>query len=473
MPTPRLEVLPHLAFFAGLLHDVGKISLDFAKSKEPLSQIADFHGQIFYTDKKIIPKELWDFLSMPWPSYPDVSMLKLVCSHHGCERCLGPDGCSGLEDHQLKKLLQLADRSDASNPSDSGKQHADNLITVGLFGFIRKVNPYSYDIKRAQLYQKLNWALKNTKSYKELEASWLVIIESEADCVLSETRKHATDLVLSGHLKSTAILFSLYVQSQQILMCSCKNTKENLYKITNPKNRIIAKDGHQIAYLSADAKASNNSSLILGPFDEVGKWLIDSVPKSPPCPKLVAKICFSSWAKYPGEIAPGYTMKRLILDLRRFVNLAVLEESRIVSLKKRGLSKHLTNLTGAKSKGKLPADLEQTIGVKSEQLNSYEEFLKKYGTPIEILSINGWQDVELAKQWAWDFLALIMSPIRPSSPVDWAKRLYAQCKTPSKREAIKWVLAKRFTLGRWFCAEKEWAKLGKMKRLFAWLKHLL
>ncbi len=386
---------------------------------------------------------------------------------------MGPKDCGGLEDHPLKKLLQAADRSDASNPSDKGKQYADNLWTVGLFGTKRKIDPYSYGQRRAKLYQRLDGALRKANDYRELEKFWLQIIEEETADVLSETRQHATDLVLSGHLKSAATLFSLLVQSPKVFMCDTKNTIGNLAKLAGLRNRVIAKDKHNIALLSADERVCVKSGLVLGPFDEIGRWLADAAPGVKPSPKLVAHICLLNWAKRPEEITEGYTMRRLVLDLRRFVNLALLEQSRILSWRRRGLARHLANLKKAHALGKLSAEVEQTITVKSELLLSYDRFLKENGMPNEILSCNGWKDVEDAKQWAWDFLTLIMSPIRPTSPVDWAKRLFAQCKSPTKNEAVRWVLAKRFTLGRWFCAASEWKRLGKINRLLAWLKHIL
>ncbi len=449
------------------------MSLDFVLSKEPQSATTDFHGQVLFADFEIIPKTLWELLSTLWPGHIEVSILKLVCSHHGCERCLGPKDCGGLEEHHLKRLLQVADRSDASNPSDKGKQCADNLWTVGLFGTRRKIDPHTYGQRRAKLYQKLDDALRKANDYAELERFWLQIIEEETADVLSETRQHATDLVLSGHLKSTAVLFSLFVQSPKVFMCSAKNTIDNLAKLANSKNRVIAKDKRNIAFLSVDEGACANSGLVLGPFDEIGQWLADEVPRAKPSPKLVAHICLSSWAKRPEEIAEGYNMRRLVLDLKRFVNLVLLEQSRTLSWRRRGLARHIANLKKAQALRKLSADVEQTITVKSELLLSYDRFLKENGTPNEILSCNGWKDVEDAKQWAWDFLTLIMSPIRPSSPVDWSKRLFAQCKSPTKNEAVRWVLAKRFTLGRWFCAASEWKRLGKINRLSAWLKHVL
>lgn len=442
-----------LAFISGLFHDIGKLSHEFIKSKEPQTTVTDFHGQILWRDREKIPEKLWHFLNDPWPEHPDITIAKLTCSHHGCQRCLGPDGCRGLEDHPIKKHLQTFDRCDTSNPADSGKQFADDMEMVSLFGKTKRIDPATFDEIRLNLYKKLDEALESSTTPKELIISWTTLILEATANAFCETRKFATDLTLGAHLLSTAILFSLGIEEKHILCTSIPLSESfsNGYSIGN--------DGCERAVLTTMRNMLPDEVIHdrFTPFDEF-IWLVDALPDNDPPIESILEICRTSWVKQPEDIEPGYTFDRLTTDLDKLKDLARLSYSEDLEGKRRSWGRHLKNLKKAESLGKLDDLWLAHLRMLESRLEEIELVLGQIGSVNELLIKNGWKDCPEAYEWAWFFLSKTMSPIRPTSPVTWARRILEEDPFDSKESAVKWVLGRRLTLGRWLAIKFEQAQ---------------
>jgi len=470
----RITDIPRLSFIAGLLHDIGKISLDFILSKEPGSCVSDLHGQILFSDRDVIPDNLWNFLNQAFPENPEVSIAKLICSHHGCKRCASFQNlCDGLEDNKLWKNLRKADRCDTSNPSEKGKQFSENLETIGIFGTKRLINPLLFQEKRLELYKRLSDSLtKSDNNILKLEFEWTEIVLEFGYNVLSETRHHATDLTLAGHMFATAILFSLLTQNEQLYAARVENTRENLESLKNvTTSRIIGWDKNWIALVTVSPEEFQEASPF-NQFDEVGVKLCEYIPDSKPSPIKILKLCRGQHVKKPEDISEGYTMKKLTNDLFKLTELARLERSQSIETRIGGLKRHISNLKKALILGKLSSELKSDMNKKIDILTGMSTELSTQGSTRTILKRNNWRDSSHAYEWAWELLSKIMSPIRPTSPASWAKRVIDDNPNPGEREAIKWVLGRQFTLGRWFCTMIESAVIkGEEHPYLAPIKH--
>lgn len=442
-----------LAFISGLIHDIGKLSFEFIKSKEPQTTFTDFHGQILWQDKEKIPKKLWYFLNDPWPEHPEVTIARLACSHHGCQRCLGPDGCEGLEDHPIKKLLQTYDRCDTSNPADSGKQNACNMEMESFFGIKKKIDPLTFDAIRFNLYQKLDEALGSSKTPHQLILEWTTLILGATINAFCETRKFATDLTLGAHLLSTAILFSLGVGGKHILCTSIPVSE----KFTNGFS--IGEDGYERAILTTERNMLPDEIIHdrFIPFNEF-IWLVDALPDHEPSLESILEKCRTSWVKQPEDIEPGYTFDKLTFDLDKLKDLAKLSYAQDLEEKRRSWGRHLKNLKKAEMLGKLDSEWTQHLKILESRLEEIEQVLSQIGSVSELLAKNGWGDCPEAYEWAWFFLSKTMSPIRPTSPVTWARRILEEDPCDSNESAVKWVLGRRLTLGRWLAIKLEQAQ---------------
>jgi hypothetical protein len=437
-----------LAFLAGLLHDIGKLSGNFIKSKEPHSSVTDFHGQILWQDREFIPSQLRDFINQPWSESKEITIAKLVCSHHGCQRCLGPTGCQGLEDHPIKKNLQTYDRCDTSNPSDNGKQNSEHMEMTDFFGKTKIIDISTFDGKRIDLYIKLNNALEKSSSFKDLAAKWTFEIIKATKDAFCETRKHSTDLTLAAHLLSTAILFSLGINEKTILcttipidlsishgyVIGCD--KENKAVLTCTLNRVF----DEIIYDKFE------------PFDEF-IWLEDALPNYKPGLQSIIEKCRTDWVKQPEDIEPGYTLNDLIGDIEKLKNLAKLSYAQEFEEKRRSWGRHLKNLKKAESLSKLSAEWIAYAASIEQSLAEVDELLVKTGSVNNLLEENAWKDCPEAHEWAWFFLSKTMSPIRPTSPVTWARRILDEDPYDSTESALKWILGRRLTLGRWLAIQ--------------------
>lgn len=437
-----------LAFLAGLLHDIGKLSCNFIKSKEPHSSVTDFHGQILWQDKETIPKQLWDFFNQPWPDAKEITIAKLVCSHHGCQRCLGPTGCTGLEDHPIKKTLQTYDRCDTSNPSDSGKQHFEHMEMTDFFGKTKIIDVTTFDLRRVELYQKLNEVLVQSKSFNELASGWTFEVLKATKEAFCETRKHSTDLSLAAHLLSTAILFSLGIEEKSIL---CTTVPLDVHA---QHGYVIGADKENKAVLTCTLNRVFDEIIYdkFEPFDEF-IWLEDALPDFEPNIESIIEKCRTDWVKKPEDIEPGYTLNDLVGDIEKLKNLAKLSYAQEYEEKKLSWGRHLKNLKKAESLGKLNTEWVAYTESIEQSLNQIDELLAKTGSVENLLEENDWKDCPQAYEWAWFFLSKTMSPIRPTSPVTWARRILDEDPLDSTESALKWILGRRLTLGRWLAIQ--------------------
>jgi hypothetical protein len=369
-----------------------------------------------------------------------------------------------MEGNPLWIKLRIADRFDTSNPSDKGKQYADNLKTIGLFGSNRRLNPSSYRDKRVSLYEKLNESLEgNEDDIQRLEIEWIDIVLSVFDDVLSETRHHATDLTLAGHSLATAIVFSLLAQSDNLYISRTRNTKANHNSLLNdPSKRIIGCDDNWIVIMIAGASESSDA-IHFNQFDEVGESIGRMAPDIKPSAIDIQNKAHKQWVKKPSDIYEGYTKKKLIQDISRLTELAKLEKIQSIETRINGLRRHISNLEQALSLKKLNEEMEANLYEKRQILESMVDKIEKMGTFESILSRNKWEDSSHAYEWSWELLSRVMSPIRPTSPSGWARRILGERTKVSEEIVVRWILEKRLTLGRWFSSLLEHSRISGAK----------
>lgn len=357
---------------------------------------------------------------------------------------MGPKDCPGLEDHTIKKTLQTYDRCDTSNPSDIGKQCIENMEMESLFGCKTHVDATSFDLRRFQLYCVLDKTLENARDPGELIWGWTVEVLKATNSAFSETRKHATDLTLGAHLLSTAMLFSLGVLEKPILCTSVpiKSIITNGYR--------IGSDSTEQAVITAQRNMLPDEIIHdkFHPFDEF-IWLVDALPNHYPSIGQIVDRCRNLWVKQPEDIQFGYTFDKLTEDVEKLKDLAKLSYAVEFEDKKKAWSRHVKNLHKAEALGKLNADWIQYTRSIESSLAKIDETLTAIGSSKSLLEKHGWFDTPQAYEWAWFFLSKTMSPIRPTSPVAWARRILDEDPFDSKESAIKWILGRRLTLGRW------------------------
>jgi hypothetical protein len=311
-------------------------------------------------------------------------------------------------------------------------------------GETKIIDASSFDQKRCELYKILGKVLVESKTPKELLQNWTIEVLKATKEAFCETRKHSTDLTLGAHLLSTAILFSLGIEDKPILCTSMPASDPH------QNGFAIGCDSSDKAILTCTRNGHRDEVIFdkFTPFDEF-IWLEDALPDYNPNIGSIIDKCRSWWVKQPEDVEPGYTFEQLTSDINRLKNLAKLSYAQEFEEKKRAWGRHLKNLHKAESLGKLTTEYIEHTRYIEQKLEQVNEMLSQTGSVKELLKDNQWQDCHTAYEWAWFFLSKTMSPIRPTSPVTWARRILDEDPFDSKESAVKWVLGRRLTLGRW------------------------
>ena len=395
-----------LCNFGSLLHDLGKLDEDFLVSKEPGSKVKDYHGQIIFKDKDIIPPILYDFLIIPVENlcecplfFKDFSLLNFICSHHGCSKCFFGSKCSYLEDHPVRKFLHLSDCLDTSNPSDKGKQFLKDIKYSNFFGKEYPLDYEKFSLFRKELYYKLSLVISERKSLKEKLNDGGKILETYMSKGISETRKWAHDIDLYSHGRSVSLYLRIILlnylsdgiiakNSEDIIFKTLKihtKSQEELSGISEKIEREffavpIYKDIYEALFvvhthieeddlkgikfeLSPEVNASMSPDEIIGQNNFPGKGI-----------SLDLKTCFEYagefYVKRPEDIKDNYHMEDLIRDIKACVDYGTYCDVIKIEEKRDSLFRHVNNIKK---------------GNNNDKFSYYKEKLGKIQEEIELI----------------------------------------------------------------------------------------
>jgi len=411
-----------------------------------------------------------------------ISLSHFVCAHHGCSRCLyglarnklkdafptSIKGCSfkdRIDNHPLIALLKTVDHLDASNPADSGKQGFSSVMIDQFFYgekevLLKKLNGY-----RINFYRNLNNFLAenyNSPSIQNVQQckNGSNFIFNHQDIVnlnkfvkslgekyfsftLSETRRYGNDITLLDHAKSVSSCFKMYlfnyfvfgkplinsffnahfrvltvhdtsrkVENSISYGLACANliikTDENLhFLVTNIRENIV----RNLLYFGARHERTVGKRFNLSRVDDFsvifndtlkGKHLRDAFDKL-----KEMKI------KTPEDL--GFTEKELINELKRVVFFSALKKKEALQRRLKSSLKHLENLKNGTTYNE--KNLFKYYRKESE-INTILRHLDSYPT-IEIIKYRtGWKSSRDAEKEVYNFFNVILSPIRPPSPIE-------------------------------------------------------
>lgn len=474
-----------LCNIGALLHDLGKLDKDFLISKEPGSQVKDYHGQIIFKDKDIIPSLLYNFLMTPFgkvckcPSvFKDFSLLNFICSHHGCSKCFLGGKCSYVEEHTLKKFLHLSDCLDTSNPSDKGKQFLDDIKYSDFFGHEYPLKYENFSLFREKLYKEISILMSERKSFKDI-AKTVKKYLSEGIC---ETRKWAHDIDLYSHGKSVSLYLRIILlnyladgivakNSEDIIFKILKihtKSQEELYRISGRIEREffaipVYKDIYEALFfvyscfdpcnlkgikfeLSHEINASMSLDEIIGQNNFSGKGI-----------SLDLKACFeyarNFYVKIPEDIKDNYHMEDLIRDIKACVDYGTYCDVIKTEGKRDSLLRHVNNIKKGQDNNKFSYYKEKLIKIQEEidLTGNSDSFAEKYG----------WKDKSDGAAKIWEFLSIVLSSIRPHDPLGLVKLWGKKHKIINEKAVTDLVLRKQITAGRLFSLIRDVKNLYK------------
>jgi hypothetical protein len=498
----------NLCSLGALLHDLGKLSVHFILSKERGSPVEDIHGQIIFRDRMIVPPRFLTFLStglehlceVP-PAFRGFSLLFFMCSHHGCLRCAQDHRCGSGEmmHHPLVKMLQAADRQDTSHPADANKQSLLGINGSDVWGREYALHPERFSLYRKRLYEGLTTILgRGDRGFGRKVRSAELLLKKYLSRGLSETRKWSHDIDIFSHVRSTAI----YLRMMLIDHLLCRSSKpclesmgrQSAAEVRFRMARIFCrslKERERASWLmeyglcagaliySAPSEmlfytGASIDELTLGQFldlpfelsrpyhssvmlDDLGD---DFPPRTPWKKGTIALSLQRSFAFFndarvldPGDIAPGYSMKDLMEGIEMVAGYGDFLKLLKLGRKRKSIESHLKNLrkgyalTGSfESQGALLRALSR--------LEAVEREMARLPPPAYFEKRWEWRRREDASIAVWNFLSLVLSPVRPPSPhrltERWKNALLEHGGHATEAVVMKLVLRKHPHLSRFF-----------------------
>jgi hypothetical protein len=380
-----------------------------------------------------------------------------------------------IDNHPLIALLKTVDHLDASNPADSGKQgFLSVMIDQFFYGekevLLKKLNGY-----RINFYRGLNNFLAenfpNIKNFQKIYNSPSIqnvqqckngsnFIFNHQDIVnldkfvkslgekyfsstLSETRRYGNDITLLDHAKSVSSCFKMYlfdhfvfgkplinsffnahfrvltvhdtsrkVEKSLSYELACANliikTDENLhFLVTNIRENIV----WNLLYFGARHERTVGKRFNLSGADDFSVIFNDTL-KGKPLRNAFDKLKEMK-IKTPEDL--GFTEKELINELKRVVFFSALKKKEALQRTLKSSLKHLENLKNGTIYNE--KNLFKYYRKESE-INTIRRHLDSYPT-IEIIKYRtGWKSSRDAEKEVYDFFNVILSPIRPPSPIE-------------------------------------------------------
>ncbi|MEA3313951.1 MAG: hypothetical protein U9Q18_06215 [Caldisericota bacterium] len=375
-----------------------------------------------------------------------ISLSHFVCAHHGCSRCLSPAECSfkgTIRKHPLIALLKTVDHLDASNPANSGKQSATHTVRDNFFYPETKIDISKLNAARASFYSDFDEFLKKEKSIEKINK--FVKRKSEKYFVkaLSETRQYGNDITLLDHVKSVSAYFKMYLFNYLVrnrpLPNSFFDANFRIMSVASVSREIEQFISFDIAFSNLILRSDNFSYFLVPCIREnsaffkyikhkvrkkFGAWCMlhkmnnfsplftDSIHGVPL--KDIEEKFYRLDIKRPADIKNDYTEKDAMNDIKKVVFFALLREKEKIFLKAKSIGKHLKNL----EKGSIHS--KKNLARLDRKENELEKLLKHLnaGTDIETIKKRyGWSSSKDAESEVYDFFSLVLSPIRPPSPI--------------------------------------------------------
>jgi len=488
---------------ACLLHDIGKLSSRFIRSKACDCQDTDRHAQILELDREWIPQPCMDFLQTPlsyfWPTiepafpWGGVQLADFIRWHHGDNR----QNHFPLQVLPFARLLQACDRKssaeDKANPSDRTKQPYAATYRSSLFGREERINPEKLDAQRLQLWIRLGTVL-SAKSIGRTRQKMLSLLEPVCRSALAETRRAANDIDLFLHSFSMASYFKASLVS---FLCGmelpqemeqvprrilCLRRAGGIQPILADLQRLLERqcaignliyaDVGQAWFLVGGSDAielelaqwlgSRWSKLQLvwvdGDAQEASTWCLDPVSLIVQPGQngvyLGARLflqhdAFTTlWAKQVEQIEPGLNCAGLVSRTKQVLALASTEEAHRVEERIASLQRHLMNLRWAAKEGKLSAVKTRELAEKRRKIQEMKRDVQCLlrGADWRNALLPG-ESAEEARRHLYLFIDQVFSWMHPPDPLQVARRWR------SRNQAAPWIalhsiLAKSASLSR-------------------------
>ncbi len=401
----------------------------------------------------------------------NISIGHLVCAHHGCSRCLLenylhkkcafndslPGSPLRIDRHPLMKLLKTVDHLDASNPSNEGKQEMFSLYRDNFFFGETKLNVEQFDEMRFSFYRELNTFLDGVKGRNfyagktpEINKFINLLADKYFASALSETRRFGNDITLLDHSKAVAAFFKTFLYFYLVMGKTIPNSffyvRFRVLQIskTEDSNRVknflekeiaccneIAETDHYQYFLVPFIKQNSvfmqflknvvsekvlygkKVSLELLRVNDFAEMFEDTLCNKPL--RNVLKKFYSLNVKKYSDIANGYTKKRAIEDVKHVVYFALLRRKEALLAKLKSSKKHLNNLYN----GSIHNEKNLVKYFRKErEVKLLEKHLNAFVSMEQIKKTYGWSSSKDAEGAVYDFFNMVLSPVRPPSPVD-------------------------------------------------------
>jgi hypothetical protein len=507
-----VSTLPHLMHYRGLilacecaclLHDIGKLSSRFIRSKACDCHEPDRHAQILELDREWIPQPCKDFLQTPlayfWPkvelAFPwgEVHLADFIRWHHGGNR----QNHFPREVLPFARLLQACDRKssaeDKANPSDRAKQLYAATYYSSLFGREARIDPEKLDARRLQLWHKLG-AVLSAQSIDQTRQKMLSLLKPVCRSSLAETRRAANDIDLflhsfsmAGYFKASLVSFLCGMELPQeveqvsrrilclrhaggiqLILADLQRLLERQLAVGN----LIFADVGQAWFLIGGSDAielelaqqlgSRWPQLQLvwvdGDALEVPTWSLDPVSLMVQPGQngvyLGARLFLQQdafttlWAKQVEQIEPGLNCVGLVSRTRQVLALASAEEAHRVEERIASLQRHLMNLRRAAQKGKLSALKTRELAEKRHQIQEMKRDVQRLLRGADWRNaLQPGESAEEARRYLYLFIDQVFSWMHSPDPLQIAWRWR------SRNQAAPWIalysiLAKSASLSR-------------------------
>ena len=444
-----------LSEIGAYLHDIGKLSRFFVLSKARGMNVKDFHGQILFLDKNILPPRLKELLFSPLSNFIgesrikgidlDITLSHFICAHHGCSRCLKGTSCpfkDKIEKHPLIKLLKTVDHLDASNPANSGKQIPFKLYRDNIFYPETPLPVKRFDEMRKDFYFEVEEFLQRlgTKDIERLNKFVKSASQKYFENALSETRRFGNDITLLDHSNAVSSLYKAFLYAYlfwnkeipnsffkvRFRIMKVKDADEetshilsDVYACCNEIVRSERNGYYLVANFKKNSKFDSFVREITGKETEFSKAndlsFIFSDKFFGFSPAKIKKHFDSLFIKRVSDIRDGYTEKQAIEDIKKAILFAELRRKESISVKLKSFEKHLSNL----NKGSVhdPSNLPKFF--KKEREVRLLRKHHKAGISVErIKEKYGWKTSKDAENEIYAYFNEVLSPVRPPSPVE-------------------------------------------------------
>lgn len=491
---------------ACLLHDLGKLSSSFIRSKSSDFKEGDRHAQILeIIGEETTPNLLHFFstaLSSFWPKEENspaflhnIQLQHFLSAHHGFER----------QNHQISSIpffrfLQACDHKssaeDKANPSDNAKQPLMATFQSSVFGLERRLEPFRLDELRISLLHKLDRVLF-PQAIVSARKRLLPLLHRFFAPALAETRRAANDLDLFHHSYSVATYFKTGLvsfllgyplpQEMEEISSSILSVKINaidrfpeakrkichLLEEVYPVGNFFFQDAQELFFQVGRIPNNFLRDLERIARDRIGaiiQWeyfCLKGEERKPLFSPLTLRIPFGEagvilglraflerdfldtlFAKRLEHIEPGMDFNILLQRTEEVMALARWEKARQLRAKIVSIGRHLQNLKRGRTLGKLTPLKAAELEAKEKDLIRARKQLRALGDQEDLLSdLGGEKGFEEKRQRLLLFVDRVFSWLHPPDPFLIA-RSWIRKKAPVEEVALRYILRKGPSLSR-------------------------